>query len=651
MSNLTKLFSPGKIGKLDLKNRIIQAPMGTFSYDAEGVPSAQTIRYFEERAKGGVALIICHSVRVSAESRVLGLPNLYDDKQIPIMAKIAEAIHAAGAKCALQMNHSGKAMTYTNVKDGPPVESYALGPSPIAYVKTGVAPREASKEQILKWVEQFSDTARRVMQAGFDMVEIHAAHGYLLSSFLSPFTNRRTDEYGGSPQNRARFLCRMLERIRDKAGPDFPVCLRFNGADMLPGGATIEDALIQAPLFEKAGASMLHVSAGAHENTEVQFLSYLYPDGFLTELAASVKKVVNIPVCTVGKLGDPVVANQALEQGKADFIAMARPLLADPHLPNKAKEGRLDEINRCISCNNCTDRLFSITREAKRLFCTVNPSLFREREHTIKAAANPKKVLVIGGGIAGMQAAKVAAQRGHAVTLYEAGDKLGGAWNIASAQPKKGGYANLTRLLEKGLKEAGVKVVLNRKADTAAVKADAPDAVIVATGAVPLTPKLPGADGPNVVQAVDIITGQAKAGNRVVVIGGRMVGMETAIYLAGRGKQVSLITLGRLGENGKPLEENIYRALRDEMIKLGIQIFAGTPAYEIKPDGVFANDGGNLLWLPADTVVLAVGYKAENRLAQELKGIVPEIHTAGDCNKPRDGLVANQEGMEAGLEV
>jgi 2,4-dienoyl-CoA reductase-like NADH-dependent reductase (Old Yellow Enzyme family)/thioredoxin reductase len=651
MSNLNKLFSPGRIGKLELKNRIIQAPMGTYSYDAEGVPSEQTIRYFVERARGGVALIICHSVRVSAESRVLGLPNLYDDKQIPVMAKIAEAIHAAGAKCALQMNHSGKAMTYTNAKDGRPVESYALGPSAIAYAKTGVTPREAGKEQILLWVEQFSDTARRVMQAGFDMVEIHAAHGYLLSSFLSPFTNRRTDEYGGSPQNRARFLCKMLERIRDKVGPDFPVCLRFNGADLLPGGATIEDALIQAALFEKAGASMLHVSAGAHENTEVQFLSYLWPDGYLADLAAQVKKVVSIPVCAVGKLGDPVLANQILAQGKADFIALARPLLADPEWPNKAKEGRLDEINRCIACNNCVDRLLSITREEKRLFCTVNPSLFREKEYAIRPTPKPKKVLVIGGGIAGMQAAQVAARRGHSVTLYEASDKLGGAWNIASAQPQKEGYANLTRLLGKGLQQAGVKIVLNQKADAALVKAASPDAVIVATGAMPVTPDLPGVNYPNVVQAVDLIAGRAKAGERVVVIGGRMVGMETAIQLVEQGRKACLITLGRLGENGKPLEENIYRTLRDRMIKLGIQFFPNTPAYEIRLDGVFAKDGGNLLWLPADTVVLAVGYRPENRLAAELKGIVPEVYTVGDCNGPRDGLVATQEGMETGQEV
>jgi 2,4-dienoyl-CoA reductase-like NADH-dependent reductase (Old Yellow Enzyme family)/thioredoxin reductase len=651
MTAFTHLFAPGKIGNLEIKNRILQAPMGTFSYNAEGIPSEETIHYFVERAKGGVGLIICHSVRVSSESRVVGLPNLFEEKYIPIMGKIADAIHGAGAKCALQMNHSGKAMTYTNIGMGQPVEPQAIGPSPIMYVKTGVAPREASKEEIRRLVEFFSDTARRVMQAGFDMVEIHAAHGYLLSTFLSPFTNRRKDEYGGSPQNRARFICEIVERIRDKTGPDFPVSVRFSGADFLPGGTTIEDSMVQASLFERAGASLLHVSGGAHENTEVQFLSYLWPDGYLTGLAAEIKKVVKIPVCTVGKLGDPVVANQVLEEGKADFIALARPLLADPNWPNKVREGKIEDVNRCIYCNNCVDRLFTTTREEKRLFCTVNPSLFREKEYAIRKVTKPKKVMVIGGGIAGMQAAKVAAERGHSVTLYEATGKMGGAWNVAMAQPGKKGYSYFTQQLTRGIEKAGVKTVFNKKVDIHFVKSEKPDAVILTTGAKPITPNILGTEGPNVVQAVDLFLEKVKVGQRVVIIGGRMVGMEAACYLAEKGKQVSLVTLRRLGENGKQLEENIYRSLRNKVIQLGIQIFPNTPAIEIRPDGVFANDGGNLLWLPAETVVLAVGYQPDQELYEKLKEVVPEVYTAGDCNAPRDGLEATREGMEVGQRV
>jgi 2,4-dienoyl-CoA reductase-like NADH-dependent reductase (Old Yellow Enzyme family)/thioredoxin reductase len=652
MISLEKLFTPGKIGRLEVKNRILQAPMGTFSYDDEGVPSQQTIDYFVERAKGGVGLIICHAVRASRESQVQGLPNLFEDKYIAIMAKIAEAIHTAGAKCALQINHSGKAMTYQAKGEGTPLESYAIGPSATKYVKTGGITREISKEEIQQLVEQFSDTGRRVMQAGFDMVELHAAHGYLMSSFLSPFTNRRTDEYGGNPKNRARFIREIIARIKDKTNPGFPVSVRFSGADFLPGGTTIEDSVIQAQIFEDAGADLLHISAGAHENTEVQFLSYLWPDGYLRDLAVRIKRAVKIPICTVGKLGDPLVANKILEEEKADFVALARPLLADPYWPNKVRDSKLDEINRCVYCNNCVDRIQAmITKEQKRLFCTVNPFLFREKDYTIKKVLKPKKVMVIGGGIAGMQAAKVAAQRGHSVTLYEASGEMGGSWNVASRQPKKEIFRSLIEQLAKGLKTAGVRVVLNKKVDLLLVKAEKPDAVIVATGAKPVVPDIPGIDGPNVVQASDIFLGKANTGKNIMVVGGRMVGMEAACYLAEKGKKVSLITLRRLGEDGKQLEENIYRTLRDKIIEYGIQVFPYTSAQEIRPDGVFANDGGNLLWLPADTVVLAVGYKSENAIVEGLKVLVPNVYTAGDCNSPRDGLDATREGMEVGLLI
>ena len=290
-------------------------------------------------------------------------------------------------------------------------------------------------------------------------------------------------------------------------------------------------------------------------------------------------------------------------------------------------------------------------RKEKRLFCTVNPALFREKEYAIKKVTKPRKVMVIGGGVAGMQAAEVAAERGHKVTLYEANRELGGSWNIASAQPHKEIYRNLTRQLTSGLKATGVKIILNKKADANLVQTEKPDAVIVATGARPAVPPLPGAGGANVVQAVDVITGKARTGDKVVVIGGRMIGMEVSIYLAEKKKKVSLVTLKRLGENGEKLEANLYRTLRNIMVKNNIQLFTSTPAVEIRPDGVFANDGGDILWLEADTVVLATGYKSENELVQILKGVVPEVYSVGDCNTPRDALDATREGMEIGLKV
>ncbi len=654
MATLKKLFTAGSIGKLELKNRIILAPMGTFSYDEEGAPSEQTIDYFTERARGGVALLIASGIRVSAESRTPNMPNLFEDKHIPMLQKLADAIHSAGAKCAVQMNHTGKAMTYyvADVQDKKYRKPYIIGPSSLQYVKTGAIAHEASKEEIQCLVEQFSDAALRAMRAGFDMVEFHAAHGYLLSSFLSPFTNRRKDEYGGNVQNRARLVCQVLERTRDKVGPDFPLSVRFSGDDFLPGGTTIHDSLLHATLFEKAGASLLHVSAGAHETTEVQFLSYLYPDAYITNLAAKIRRVVSIPLCTVGKMGDPAVADTVIQEGKADFVAIGRALLADPYWAQKAKEDKIDEINRCIYCNNCVDRATAmVSRKQKRLFCTVNPFLFREREYPIRKVSAPKKIIVVGGGIAGMQAASIAADRGHCVTLYESSEKLGGAWNIASAQPHKELYRHLTSRLKEEIKRTGVKIVLNKMVDASFVREKKPDAVVIATGAIPLKPQIIGADSANVIQAVDVIMNTIQVGSRVVVIGGRMIGMEVAYQMAKEGKKVSILTSNRLGENGRKPEENIYRTLRDRLIKHDVQIFGYTPAIEIRSDGVFANDGGNIMWLPADTVVLATGFCAQTSLVEELQGSVSEIHTVGDCSGPRDSLDAVREGMEAGMAL
>jgi 2-enoate reductase len=285
------------------------------------------------------------------------------------------------------------------------------------------------------------------------------------------------------------------------------------------------------------------------------------------------------------------------------------------------------------------------------LFCTVNPSLFHERDYIIKKVTKSKKIMVIGGGIAGMQAAKIAAQRGHSVALYEAKGELGGSWRIASQQPQKEIYRNLIDELTKKLKAAGGKIILNKEVTLSFVEREKPDAVVVAIGAKPVVPDIPGVDRANVVQAVDIFKQKVNVGEHVVVIGGRLIGMEVACYFAEKGKKVSLVTLGRLGENGKHLEDNIYRTLRDRVVKYGIQIFTHTPAIEICQDGLFANDGGNLMWLPADTIVLAVGYQPENGLAKKIKGVVSEIYTAGDCNSPRDGLDATREGMEVGLTV
>lgn len=649
---LTRLFQPGVVGKMELKNRLIMAPMATMSHDAEGFVQERTVDYYVERAKGGVGLIIAQSSNALREGRAPGRPGTWDNKFIPGLRKVSTAVHEAGSKIAWQITHHGKLYSAWLNRIPRPEEIKIIGPSAIPWVRTGVAPQEATKEDIERIVAGFAEAARRVKEAGFDAVEIHGAHGYMISQWLSPRDNRRTDEYGGSVKKRARLACEIIARVRKKVGPDFPVIFRASGSHFIEGGVTIDDTVRQAPLFVEAGADALHISASEEETTQWQFLPYMMPDGAIVHLAAAVKKAVKVPVIAVGKIWDPRLAERILAEGKADFIAMGRALLADPDLPNKAKEGRFDEIRRCIYCNNCLN--FDAAPQSVRargLSCTVNPAVLREREFTIKPTPSPKRVMIIGGGLSGMEAARVLAERGHQVSLYERSDKLGGQWNIASALPLKEGYQSLTQYLIRGLQQSGARVILNTKVTQELVEKERPDIVIVATGASPKTLDVPGAEGRNVVQANDVILGNVPVGEGVVVIGGRLVGMEVADFLAERGKKVYLVTKNKLGEDGIPLERNIYRALRDRLIEHGVHLFPDSPVHEIRENGVHIEYNRELVFLKADTVVLAVGAKSENKLAEELKSTDFKIYMIGDCVAPRDAREAIREGAEIGREI
>ncbi|MFH2124878.1 MAG: FAD-dependent oxidoreductase [Pseudomonadota bacterium] len=645
MSPFKHLFLAGRIGSVELRNRIVMAPMQTFTWGRQGIPDQITIDYFAARGQGGAGLIICPGAKPSRESHAPGTPALYDDEAIPHFQRLTKAVHATGAKVAQQINHTGKALTYNQAKGE---QSDTLGPSAIRYVKTGIVLREASLEDIGRITEQIAQAAGRAQNAGFDMVELHAAHGYLLGSFLSSFSNHRTDDYGGSPQNRARFLCQVIKRIRQVVGPEFPLGVRISGSEFLPGGTTIEDTLVQAPLLVQAGASALHISAGAHENTEVQFLSYLWPDAYITDLAAQVRRVVKVPVITVGKLGKPEVAERVLAEGRADFVALGRQFLADPEWPNKVATGRLDDIVYCITCNNCWKRVFTQSRHTGRLYCTVNPAVHRERTFAMTPAAKPRRVAVVGGGLAGMEVARVAALRGHQVTLYEKQEQLGGQWLVACMQDGKDNYLSLLHRLRRQVAQAGVEILTNTEATPTLLAAAKPEVVVLASGAAPSKIPVPGIDGPNVVQGVDFIQNKVTVGDRVVVVGGRLIGMEVALDLAVSGRKVSVATVKRLGENGSPLEENIYRALRNRLIAQGVQIYSHSPLLEINRDGAFLDDGGNLLFLEADTVVLAVGSRPVDSLSPALEAMQVEVHNIGDADKPNDALEAMHQAAELG---
>ncbi len=655
MDAYKKLFEPGRIGTLELPNRVIMAAMGTFSHDPEGFIREHTIHYYVERAKGGVGLIIAQSSNALREGQAPERPGTWDDKFIPGLRQVADAVHAAGGKIAWQILNHGKLYSSWLDRIIHPEDLKIIGPSAIPWVRTGVAPKEATQEDINRIVEGFGEAARRLKEAGMDAVEIHGGHGYMITQWLSPRDNKRTDPYGGDAKKRARMACEIIAKVRQKVGPQFPVIFRFSGSHFIEGGGTLEDSLIQAPLFVEAGADALHISACEAETTYWQFLPYLMPDGAIVYTAAAIKKVVKVPVIAVGKIWNPDLAEEILREGKADFVALARQMLADPQWPRKVQEGRFEEVQRCLYCNNCL-HLEVRPREVRERGrpCTVNPAVLREREFQITPARARKRVIVVGGGLAGMEAARVLGERGHEVTLYERSDKLGGQWNIASAQPLKENYRYLVPYMEKGLERAKVKVILNKEVTLDFLQKTGPDAVVVATGALPQILNVPGARNPQVVHANDVIMGRVKVGNSVIVIGGRLVGMEIADTLAGKGHKVFLVTKNKLGENGGPLERNIYRALRDRLIQSGVYLFTDSPVVEILENGVQIAYKRDLVFLKAETVVMAVGAVSNKDLWQQLqkqaKGKM-ELYAIGDCLEPRDAMEAIREGAEVGRNI
>jgi len=656
----SKLFEPGRIGKMEVKNRICMAPIGTDSHDPEGFINDRTVDYYAERAKGGVGLIMGQSSVCLREGRSPGRPGTWDDKFIPGLKKVADAVHRYDCKASWQVLYHGKLLSGWLDRIIRPEETKIIGPSAIPWVRTGIAPKEADAEDIELLVEGYSEGVRRIRDADFDMAELHCAHGYGISQWLSPRDNRRTDDYGGNAEKRARIVCDILRRTRKKVGPDFPISLRISGTDFVPGGITIEDTISQAPLFEEAGADVLHISACEDETTQWQFLSYLFPDAANVHHAEAIKKVVNVPVIAVGKIGDPVLAERILEEGKADFVAMGRALLADPELPNKAREGRLEDIRSCIYCNNCMARL-SIAVSGRKLqegeagfggvTCTVNPAVLHEKEFELKPTAKPKKVMVIGGGLAGMEAARTLAERGHDVSLYEKGKKLGGQWLTVCQEPQKDRFRSVLEWQMRGLKKANVKITLNKEVTRQFVEQEKPDAAVVATGAVPLRLAVPGVESRNVVQGVDVISGKAKIGKRVVVVGGRLIGMEIALKLAQEGKQVALATKNALGVDGVTLDRCLVREMRNRLIEARVPLFPNSPVHEIREDGLFIKYDKDSVFLKADTVVLAAGAKPENQLARELEGMGLELYTIGDCVEARDAMDAIHEGARVGRKI
>jgi len=603
---LEKLFEPLPIGEMRLRNRIAMAPMVTSFGSSDGHVTEQTLGYYEERSKGGVGLIIVEGTCIDSPIGRLSQRQLVidDDKCIPGLSDLAYTIQKHGATAAIQLLHAG-GFTYSAVTGLQPVAPSAV---PLPGRET---PRVLTIEEISEITQRFARAAGRAKKAGFDGVEIHAAHDLLITQFLSSSFNKRQDDYGGSLANRARLLFEIITAIKGTVGQSYPVWCRVSARQYgIEEGITIEETQSVARMMEEAGAAAVHVSAFAPQKR-----------GQLVRFAEAVKSVASIPVITVGRI-DPVLGEGILAEGRADLIAIGRGLLADPYLPLKAAAGRLDDIAPCIACGTC---LAGGGPERVGVSCAVNPALGKEREYALEPTAKPKKVAVIGGGPAGMEAARVAALRGHQVVLLEKAERLGGQLIVAAVPPYKSDIADLTQYLATQVHKAGVKLELGKEATASEVQMIAPDAVIMATGITPSIPEIPGIGREKVVMAEDVLAGRARVGEKVIVIGGEMVGCETAEFLAHAGK---IVTITRRGPSmAAAMAPMIGQPLVGRLSAKGVTMLTGVKYEEVNDeDLVITTRDGERRTIPADTIVLAAGSGPNTKLLQQLDDRVPEVH-------------------------
>lgn len=636
------MFQPIQIGPMTVANRFVMSPMGNNFANTDGTMSERSASYYGARAKGGFGLITFEATVVYKEAK--GGPRkpcLYDDSTVSSFQAAIAACHQAGAKVSIQLQHAGPE---GNTK----ITGYPLKAASAIPASCGrETPEAITKEELYRLIECYGDAAVRAKKAGADAVEIHCAHGYLVSTFISARTNKRVDEFGGSFENRMRLPKLIIENIRKKAGDSLAILCRINATDDVEGGQTAQDAAAVASYLEKeCGVDGLHLSRAVHLHDECMWAPSLIHGGFSADYVTEIKRAVSVPIITVGRYTEPQFAELMIAEGRADLVAFGRQSIADPEMPNKAKAGRLDLMNPCIGClQGCVPNMF----KGEPITCLVNPLAGREAD--FKPAQTKKNVMVIGGGPGGLYAAFTAAQRGHAVTLYEKGDILGGNMRLAAYPPGKGDITNMVRSYIAKCEEYGVKMVMNTEVTPAMVAEAKPDAVIVATGSNPLVLPIPGINDTGVIHAGDLLDGKAAVGKKVLVVGGGMVGCEVADFLGELGHEVSVIELrDQLGPDVIPEHRKF---LMKDFDTYKVQGVTGAKVAQFFTDGVSYTlaDGTEGRLEGFDNVVLAMGYRNNDTISEEIKKIVAETYVIGDAVKARKALDATAEGLNAALEI
>jgi len=664
-----RLFEPIIINNLVIKNRTVMPSMG-LAYSTDYSFNDRYRAFYRERAKGGVGLLTIGPVAIDRVGSAPFMSGLFDDSYIePLRLFIDELHRETDVKIATQFLHMGR-YTFSFLSGMTPI-----APSPIPSRLTHETPREMVDEDIEEVKEAYAQAARRAKEAGFDFVEVLACTGYLISEFLSPVTNKRTDAYGGSTENRMRFGLEVIRKVRETIGPELALGIRIAGNDFMEGGNTNKESALFAAEAERAGVDAINVTGGWHETKIPQLTSNVPPGGFLY-LSRGIKEKVSVPVFASNRLGDPYVAEKALRSGVCDMICWGRPLIADPELPNKVREGRLDQIIPCIACNQgCFDSIFAGTP----VTCILNPRAGNEGFFKVGQGDKPKKIMVAGGGPAGMEFALTAGERGHKVHLYEKEDRLGGQVNLAKTPPGKGEFQRLIDSMKGRMEHRNVRVNLNTLLTPEMVREERPDLLVIASGARPISIDVPGVDKPHVVEAWDVLSEKVwNMGEDVVVVGGSATGCETALFVAEMavpdpntftflayhsaenpvfatellhtsGRNVTVIDmLPRFADNvGRTARWSLIESLR----LMGVNLRPNTLLQEIRDDSILVKTDKGEESIAADTVIMAVGALSVNDFAGNLQEMGCDVITIGDAKDPRKITEAVREGFEEALKI
>ncbi len=640
--SFSHLFTSAKLGNLEIPNRYVQTSVQTRGGTEDGFVG-QPLFDFHRARLGQAGLVTVQQTFAWPSVKLARGLALWDDKYIEKLAELAALIKSGGAKVFLQLGGAGS-------RAGTKKE--CIAPSPVRGSWDLVVPREMTRQEILDYIECYAQAGKRLYEAGFDGFALHGGSGKFISQFLSPYSNRRTDDFGGSARKRITLPRMIVEAVRERTRSDFPVYIRFPKCDYMEGGMTLEEGIEEMGYLAEAGVDAFLMAAGGQERLWHGVPIYAEGEERNVEDTAKVKKALpDVAIIASCGMHDPHLADKMIAEGVADFIGIARPLLADPDYVGKLRRGEENSIRRCVRCNNC-QTWASRPRLANRgMCCTVNPSLMMEGTYVPTPAPTPKKIYVVGGGLAGMRCALTLAERGHQVELFEKTGELGGQWLVASAGKDKATFRTLVPWLHENMLKAGVAIHLNTELDRERILSDRPDDIVLATGATPRP--LTGVDGldsgMNIVYAMDVLRGKVATGERCVVLGGRYIGLETALELARDGKKVCLVELNELGRG---LISRIRGWLFKEIAACdNIRLFPNSSLFRLTEHTVEIAHGSALFPVKADTLVLAIGTVPDKKLEQALEGCDIPVHAIGDCDHIGDAYEAMDQGLALGLKL